>query len=216
VATLSGNRALVADAGGNALIVVDQRGQVDWVATFPSALVSTSNIMNLANCPTPLPGWEFVCDLPPAIPAEPVSASVAVGPDGAYYVGELKGFPAPTGESRIWRVEAGALHAECGSSQACSVVADGFTSIVDLSFGPDGTLYVVELDEASWAAVEIPEFQSNMLGGTVSACNVSTGDCSEVATGLLIPIATTTGQRGALFAAVSALIPGEAQIIQLP
>jgi hypothetical protein len=29
------------------------------------------------------------------------------------------------------------------------VVLDGLTSIVDLDFGPDGTLYVVELDEAS-------------------------------------------------------------------
>jgi hypothetical protein len=36
------------------------------------------------------------------------------------------------------------------------VVADGFTSIVDLTFGPDGTLYDVELDEASWAALEFP------------------------------------------------------------
>jgi hypothetical protein len=150
------------------------------------------------------------------IPAEAVATSIAVGPDGAYYVGELKGFPAPTGESQIWRIESGTRRAECGNSPACAVVADGFTSIVDLSFGPDGTLYVVEIDEASWAAVEIPEFQGGSLGGTVNACDTSTWNCSELATGLPIPIATTTDKRGTVYTAISALIPGQAQIIELP
>lgn len=31
----------------------------------------------------------------------------------------------------------------------------GSTSIIDLVFGPDGDLYVAEMDELSWAAVEI-------------------------------------------------------------
>ena len=56
--------------------------------------------------------------------------------------------------------------------------------IVDLTFGPDGTLYVVEIDEASWAAVE---FGVGALGGTVNACNPTTWTCSQVATGLPIP-----------------------------
>jgi len=29
------------------------------------------------------------------------------------------------------------------------------TSIIDLAFGPDGLLYVVALDEASWLAAEV-------------------------------------------------------------
>jgi hypothetical protein len=213
VEVLSGGRAVVADAGGNDLLIVDKAGRVDWIAAFPNETVSTAPLKSLAGCPTPPPGFEFICALPPEMSAQPVSTSVAIGPDGAYYVGELKGFPAPTGESRIWRVEPGTLHAQCGSSPACTVVADGFTSIVDLTFGPDGTLYVVELDEASWAAVEFP-FPG--LGGTVNACNPSTWACSQRATGLPMPIAATVDRHGNVFVAINVLVPGAAEVIALP
>jgi hypothetical protein len=213
VEVLDGGTAIVADAGGNTLLTVDQSGQVDWIAVFPDEVVSTANLKSLAGCPAEPPGFEFICGLEAMMPAQPVSTSVAIGPDGAYYVGELKGFPAPTGSSRIWRVEPGTLHAQCGTSPACSVVADGFTSIVDLTFGPDNTLYVVELDEASWAAIEFPFGGS--LGGTVNACDISTWTCSEVATDLPMPIAATTDRRGAIYVAINALVQGAARVIEL-
>ena len=208
---LNGGKALVADAGGNDLLVVDQQGRVDWVAVFPNQTVSTANIKALAHCPTPPPNLAFACGLPPALPAQPVSTSVAIGPDGAYYVGELKGFPAPTGVSRIWRVEPGTRHAVCPSPE-CTVVAGGFTSIVDLTFGPDDTLYVVELDEASWAAVELAP--SGSVGGTVNACNISTWVCTPVATGLPQPIAATVDRSGTVSVAIRALTTP--QVITLP
>jgi hypothetical protein len=209
VATLSNGRALVADAGGNSLVLFD-KGKLDWVATLPPALVSTSNIKTLFGCPA---GPPDICGLPEQMPAQAVATSIAIGPDGAYYMGELKGFPAPAGESRVWRIEPGAHHATCGTSPDCRVVADGFTSIVDLAFGPDGTLYVVELDEASWFAVEV--LQPAMAGGTVNACDLDAGTCATVATDLTMPIAVTVGSSGELFAAVGALIPGGATVISL-
>jgi hypothetical protein len=209
----NGGDALVADAGGNDLLVVDQNGRVDWIAVFPNEMVSTANIKSLAGCPTPIPQLANVCELPPNFPAQPVSTSVAVGPDGAYYVSELKGFPAPTGRSRIWRVEPGARHADCATSADCSIVATGFTSIVDLTFGPDGTLYVVEIDEASWAAVE---FGVGSLGGIVNACNPTTWTCSQVATGLPIPLGAAVDRRGDVYVTINALVPGAAQVIKLP
>ena len=211
VAALTNNTALVADAGGNSLLVADKQGNVDWVAIFPDELASTEHIKNLVGCPAP--GFEFVCDLPDMIPAQSVPTSVAIGPDGAYYVGELKGFPAPVGMSRVWRIEPGTMNADCATSSACSVVMDGFTSIVDLTFGPDGTLYVVEMDEATWAAVE---FGLGGEGGTVNACNSSTWTCTELATGLPIPMAATIDRKGKVNVAILALVPGEAGIIQLP
>ena len=213
VAALTGGRALVADAGANDLLIVDAQGRVDWVATLPTELVPTQDLKDLANCPTPPPGFEFICGLPGAMPAQAVATSVAIGPDGAYYVGELKGFPAPKAMSRVWRIEPGALHAECGSSSDCSVVAGGFTSIVDLAFGPDGTLYVVELDENTWAAIE---FQLGGVGGTVNACDSATWSCSERNTGLPIPMAVAVDKSGALSAAILALVPGAADVIPLP
>ena len=210
----NGGDALVADAGGNDLLVVDQNGRVDWIAVFPNETVSTANIKSLAKCSTtPIPELAFACGLPPNLPAQPVSTSVAVGPDGAYYVSELKGFPAPTGRSRIWRVEPGARHADCATSDDCSIVATGFTSIVDLTFGPDGTLYVVEIDEASWAAVE---FGVGSLGGTVNACNPTTWTCSQVATGLPIPLGAAVDRRGNVYVTINALVPGAAEVIKLP
>jgi hypothetical protein len=214
VETLNGGEAIVADAGGNTLLTVDRAGHVDWIAVFPDELVSTANIKSLAGCPAAPPAFAFICGLPPMMPAQPVSTSVAIGPDGAYYVGELKGFPAPTGESRIWRIEPGTLHAQCGTSPACTVVADGFTSIVDLTFGPDNRLYVVELDEASWAALEFPF--GGTVGGTVNACDLATWTCSELATNLPIPIAATTDRHGTVHVAINALVPGAAEVITLP
>jgi len=209
VAALSGGAALVADAGGNDLLIVDNSGTIDWIATLPVEVVSTDNIKNLVGCPAGPPN---ICNLPAAIPAQPVATSVAIGPDGAYYMGELKGFPAPTGASRVWRIEPGTRHARCGTSPACTVVADGFTSIVDLAFGEDGTLYVVELDEASWFAVEaLPPGAA--VGGTVNACDLTAGTCEPVATDLTMPIAVSIGKGGEVFALVGALIPGEAAVI---
>jgi hypothetical protein len=213
VEVLNGGDVLVADAGGNDLLIVDQNGKVDWIAVLPNEMVSTADIKNLAGCPTPVPQLAFTCALPPSLPAQPVATSVAVGPDGAYYVSELKGFPAPRGRSRIWRIEPGARHADCATSPACSIVATGFTSITDLTFGPDGTLYVVEIDEATWASVE---FGVGSLGGTVNACNPTTWTCSEVATALPIPVGAAVNRRGEVYVTINALIPGAAQVIKLP
>lgn len=219
VATLTGGKVLVADAGGNDLLIVDQQGNVDWVATLPNELVPTDNVKSLIGCPTAPPGLDFVCGLPPMMPAQAVATSVAIGPDGAYYVGELKGFPGPLGESRIWRIKPGTLHAQCGASPACSVVAEGFTSIVDLAFGPQGTLYVVEFDEASFMAAELTFFfglSGLTQGGTVNACDLSAGTCSVVASGLPLPIAAAVDRNGTVYAAIASLIPGAAQVIALP
>jgi len=210
VALLNGGSVLVADAAANALLIVDADGAVDWVATLPNELVSTANIKLLAHCtPGSMVGF---CGLPPMMPAQPVTASVAVGPDGAYYVGELKGFPAPTGASKVWRIAAGTRHAHCPSA-ACSVVASGFTSIIDVAFGPDGKLYVVELDEHSWFAIEGPF--GGAIGGTVNACQLG-GSCSVVAAGVTMPIAVTFDKRGQLFLLKNALIPGAAQVSAIP
>jgi hypothetical protein len=64
-----------------------------------------------------------------------VPNSVARGPDSAYYVGELTGVPFAAGAARVYRVVPG---------QAPQVFLEGFTAIIDLTFGPDGSLYVLQ------------------------------------------------------------------------
>jgi hypothetical protein len=64
-----------------------------------------------------------------------VPTAVAQGPDGAYYVGELTGAPFAVGAARVYRIVPG------GDPQ---IFLRGFTAIIDLTFGPDDNLYVLQ------------------------------------------------------------------------
>jgi hypothetical protein len=209
VADLAGNAALVADAAGNSLLMVrdsnspssDISSRSKVVAILPNELVSTANVKKIAGCPA---GPPDICNLPAMIPAEPVATSVAVGPDGAYYVGELKGFPSPKGESRVWRIDPNARNARCGQSPKCTLALDGFTSIIDLAFGPDGRLNVAQLEDESWFALEFNE--GPVAGGSVRACNLATKACEVVADE--VPILTAIAYRGQqLWGTIWALVP---------
>jgi hypothetical protein len=198
----------VADAAANALLIVTERGDVDWIATLPDEIVPTVHAKALYPCPQ---GPPFVCDND-ELPAQGVPTSVAVGSDGAYYVGELKGIPAPTGRSRIWRIAPGARHARCGSSPECRVVATGFTSIIDLTMGPDNKLYVVELDEQSWLAMQL----GKGTGGSINSCDMRSWQCSQIATGLPMLSAAAVDGSGKVYAVTHALIPGLISVSVVP
>jgi hypothetical protein len=106
-----GEGYVLADAGGNAVVRASHKG------TFTTI--------------TPLP--------PTAIGADAVPTSVVRGPDGAYYISQLTGFPFQPGAANIWRVVPG---------QAPTVYASGLTNVTDLAFASDGSLYAVEIASA--------------------------------------------------------------------
>jgi hypothetical protein len=208
----------VADAGANALLIVTPDGTIDWIVTLPNELVSTANVKQLFGCPAGPPN---ICQPPPVglpamIPAQAVTPSVAIGPDGYYYMGELKGFPAPTGESRVWRINPEARHVDCSADAAvtpdCTVVADGFTSIIDIAFDRDGTMYVTELDEASWFAVEVTH---TPIGGTVNACTSDAGvwTCAPFETNLATPTGVASDATGRIYVNNHALTLGAAEVL---
>jgi sugar lactone lactonase YvrE len=140
LALLPGGNVLVADAEANDLLRVDIHGQVTTVARFKPELVPW--------------GLPFGPPTGTSVPADAVPTAVAVGPDGAYYVSELTGFPFAKAAARIWRIEPGSVGAVCdpvAPSGGCSSVATGFSSVIDLTFGPDGTMYVLELAQEGLA-----------------------------------------------------------------
>lgn len=115
---------VVADAGGNDLLKVAPDGTVSLIATFP---------INPQADPTksPAPGAS-----PQMVPMQAVPTSVAIGSDGAYYVGLLTGFPFTKGTASVMRV---------GTDGAVTPYGTGFTNVMDVAFAPDGTLYVLEI-----------------------------------------------------------------------
>ena len=132
--------ALVTDAANNDLLRVSPDGAAVTVARFDVETISTDHLP---------PGFPF--PVPPQIDAEAVPTTVTLGPDGAIYVGELKGFPFRPGTSRIWRIESDAVDASCSANTAdptgsCSTFSSGYTAIHDIAFNMrNGRLYVYEL-----------------------------------------------------------------------
>jgi hypothetical protein len=168
LARLGHQKFLVADAAGNSILKVGLDGSIDWVAVLPHQEVSTQYLKDAVGCPA---GPPDLCGLPDTIPADPVPTTVEIGPGGDIYVGELKGFPATPGTSRVWKIQRDATHAQCDTDPRCAIMETGpLTSIMDIKF--DGkTAYIVEADENGWLAAE----EGQGVGGTVNACRVGRG-----------------------------------------
>jgi hypothetical protein len=76
----------------------------------------------------------------------------------------------------VWRIAPGARNVVCPSDQ-CQEVLSGLISVIDVDFGPDGELYVVEFDANGWFAATAGGVAA---GGTIKRCDVDTGDCTLI------------------------------------
>ncbi|MEO8075157.1 MAG: ScyD/ScyE family protein [Acidobacteriota bacterium] len=165
LAIVDGDNFLVTDAANNDLLHITKQGAIETVARFP-----------LRSIPFP-----FGPNAGRPVHAEAVPTAVAVGPDGAWYVSELVGFPFTPGTARIWRIEPGTTDWTCDETATggpCTVYATGFTSIIDLAFGPDGTMYVLELAKNS-----VLNLASSPLGALYA---VKDGVTTELVPGTLL------------------------------
>jgi hypothetical protein len=101
------DRQIVVDAGANAVLEV-RDGNVRLLALIPNRRNGRR---------------------------QAVPSSITLGPDGAYYVGELAE-TSGKGKARVWRIPP-----EGGTA---TVHAGGFTTITGVAFGPDGSMFVTE------------------------------------------------------------------------
>jgi sugar lactone lactonase YvrE len=189
LALLSHGRILVADAANNDLLLVDARGHITTLARLKPELV-------------PFPsGYPFGPPPGTLVPAEAVPTAVAVGPDGAYYVSELKGFPFATGTSRIWRIDPGSVGATCDPAAdqtgPCRTVERGFTAVLDLAFGADGTMYVLEMAKNGLGGFLVLGQNPATVVGALYA--VKNGVRTELAPGsLIVPGGVAVDRDGSL------------------
>ena len=149
------------DAGGNDLLRIRANGAISTIATFPSRAQGRYT--------------------------DSVPTAVAVGPDGAYYVGELTGAPFTPGQANVWRVVPG---------EAPTVFASGFTHIIDITFGSDGSLYVLEFSNPI------------MFASPGDLWRVAPGGARTlVATGFVAPGSVTIGGDGAFYVSNCSIFP---------
>jgi hypothetical protein len=113
-------RFVISDAGGNSVLVAKGE-RLSALVVFPNRVVAN-----------PLPFG------PPQVPMQAVPTGIVEGPDGAYYMSQLTGFPFPIGAANVYRIDP--------RTGAASIYASGFTNIMDLAFDETGTLYVLEID----------------------------------------------------------------------
>jgi hypothetical protein len=150
------------DAGGNALLRIGADGAISTLATFPSRAQGRFT--------------------------DAVPTTVTRGPDGAYYVGELTGFPFVPGQANVYRVVPG---------QPPTVFRSGFSFVIDITFGADGSLYVLEFATEAF------------LTGPGDLWRVTpSGARSVVATGFVAPGSVVIDEAGAFYVSNCSIFPG--------
>jgi hypothetical protein len=113
---------VVADAGANDLLYVSAAGHISMLARFPAVAEQ-------------VPAGVFGNPAPITVDAQAVPASVAIGPDGALYVGLLRGVPSDPGTADIYRVVPG---------HRPEIWARGLTSVTAIAFDRQGRLLATE------------------------------------------------------------------------
>jgi hypothetical protein len=116
---------VVADAGANDLLYVSATGRVvSLLARFPAVAEQ-------------VPPGVFGNPGPITVDSQAVPTSVAIGPDGALYVGLLLGVPSDPGTSDIYRVVPG---------HQPEIWARGLTSVTAIAFDRQGRLLATEFN----------------------------------------------------------------------
>jgi hypothetical protein len=184
--TFDGRDLLAVDAGANAVLGVGKKGGVSEFAVFAEPV-----LVDPPPFPAPpeLPGgW------PDPFPAQSVPTDVAKGPDGAWYVSELTGFPFQAGAATIWRVAAD------GSRTA---YATGLTNVTSLAWNGD-TLYAVQISDGG------------LLGGPIGSLQrVDPAGAHETVVGGLFAPYGVAIRAGHAYVTTGSVLPGGGEVLKV-
>jgi hypothetical protein len=188
------------DGGGfdsNPFGVLALAGRVvftDAGANALNAVAANGSISNLAFFPNRTVGTTTF---------QAVPTGVTQGPDGELYVGQLTGFPFIATQANVYRVPAN------GGTPA--VFASGFTKIIDLAFGADGSLYVLEISAAGGAPPQ---------GGTGALIRVSPDGTTKTTivapgAGLVAPGGIAIDRDGTIYVTNFGVSPGAGTVVRV-
>jgi hypothetical protein len=184
LAAPSGRAFLVADAGGNSLLHIAANGNVSTYAVFEPHLEGTRR-------------------------RDTVPTSVELGPDGAYYVGELTALPPTAGAANIYRV-----HTAGAPPEVC---LSGFSLIIDLTFDGDGNLYVLQHSTVPVQQTSpgvVIRVQPDLTQSDVCS-QYQAGTRTTVVSGLTRPTSVLAGPDGALYLSNRGISPEIGQVIRI-
>ncbi|MGF2039870.1 MAG: ScyD/ScyE family protein [Nostoc sp. CmiVER01] len=183
---LDGNKIVAVDAGANEVLSVGTNGSnLNAIATIPRQTL-TNPIFPTGASSSP---FEI----------QAVPTNIAKGPDGAYYISQLTGFPFPEGEAKIYRI---------GADAQPTVYTDGFTQLTDLDFDTEGNLYALQYaNQSLW--------KGNLDGSVIKIASDGTRTTILSGNGLESPTALTIGADGAIYVTNRGDRPGLGQVIKI-
>jgi DNA-binding beta-propeller fold protein YncE len=169
----------IADAGANTLFKMDpQTGEISHVATF-------------GGIAGPLPNPNRAG----AMEADPVPTGVVVMDDGTAYVSMLPGFPFIPGSAKVVMV---------ASDGTVTDYVTGLTMVTDLTQGPDGNLYAVQLSIFT---------EQGPTPNTGALLRIKDGTTEEVMSGLSFPTAVSFNQAGDAYLTINGVgAPGSGEV----
>ena len=180
------NRILVTDAGGNSLLRVRRTGEIRTLAWFPFGQTLAPPFLGLP------PGTQ--------IPYQSVPTGVVRGPDGAAHLGQLTGFPFPAGAANVFRVV---------GAETPSVQATGFTTVVDVAYGPDGSFYVLQISSNGLAAQPPGPGKLLRIDDDGTQTELAAGQLQE-------PTGLTVARNGDIYVSNQGGSPNDGQVVRIP
>jgi sugar lactone lactonase YvrE len=131
-----------------------------------------------------------------------VPTSIAVSPDGAYYIGQLTGFPFPPGAANVYRFDP--------ATSALTVAHTGFTNIGDLTFDASGNLYVLQMTTNGIGSAMGPG------SGVLIKIDAGTNNRTTIVnSGLMLPSSILAGPDGALYVTNRATSGDAGQVLRI-
>jgi hypothetical protein len=175
----------IADAAANDVLWLSPKGKLSILGRLPSR---TESVPAGVLGPNPV-----------TLQAQFVPTSLAVGKDGALYVGGLRGVPSLPGTASVYRIRPG---------HAPKLYASGFSAITDIAFDNQGRLMVLEFSTGGLLAPPT-------VPGALIRINYNHSRTTVLGHGLFQPTGLVVAKDGSIYIANHGVSTGGGEIVKI-